>query len=244
MCPCPGHVHKIGDHDIEIGKQHVDWGKKDFAEGMRFEMMPEQIVQIPSDSLVPRRWRWRHEVLPIDDLVSQTIVGEQHVVGVGKLGRGMSGPHCRLLQARIVPSSSRVGGAGGISAFGRCESERDEIYVRPFPAVDTGKWQVSSGGGAEPKWAADGRTLFFAGPAHMMAAAIDTDPTFASGTPEALFGSEGYLFVNNVHHYDVSPDRERFLLMRNAEVSNETAPSQIIVVQNWFEELKRLAPRD
>ena len=54
---------------------------------------------------MPRCRRRRHVVLPIDNLVPQTIVGEPQVVGVGELRCGMLPLHCHLLKARIVPSS-------------------------------------------------------------------------------------------------------------------------------------------
>jgi hypothetical protein len=73
----------------------------------------------------------------------------------------------------------------------------------------------------------------------MMVVDITTQPTFTAGTPRVLFRRE---FVPGTPRqgYDVSPDGQRFLMPQAVE--QETAATQLIVVQNWFEELKRRAP--
>jgi len=69
------------------------------------------------------------------------------------------------------------------------ESGRYEIYVRPFPKVEEGKWQISTDGGTELRWAANGRELFYRNESggQMMAVNITTEPTFGAGTPRLLF---------------------------------------------------------
>jgi len=74
-----------------------------------------------------------------------------------------------------------------------------------------------------------------------MAAAITTNPAFSSGTPAAVLDRGNYQFPDSLRQYDVASDG-RFLMMKGAEPDDETEPSQIIVVQNWFSELERLAP--
>ena len=100
---------------------------------------------------------------------------------------------------------------------------------------------MSLGGGQEPKWAADGATLFFRSPTDLMAAAIDSGPTFAPGTPEAVVSLEDYLILQRFE-YDVLPDGERFLLKKRVLADDDSALPQLIVVQNWFTELERLVP--
>ena len=77
----------------------------------------------------------------------------------------------------------------------------------------------------------------------MMAVVNDTEPTFSPGTPVALFDGPYRLGERNrFHAVDISPDGERFLMIKQAEATGESSP--IIVVQNWFEELTRLVPEE
>ncbi len=114
--------------------------------------------------------------------------------------------------------------------------------MRPFPNVDQGKWQISRDGGTEPLWIPDGRWLFYRDDQKMMKVTIEAEPTFTHGKPEVLFELEGrYLTASPGHNYDISLDGQRFLMITEGE-QNETTPAEIIVVLNWFEELKRRVP--
>jgi hypothetical protein len=112
--------------------------------------------------------------------------------------------------------------------------------VRPFPGPG-GKWQISTEGGVEPVWARNGRELFYRNGDKMMAAAVETKPTFAAAKPQLLFErhyeASPQSFLAN---YDVSPDGQRFLMVKAGE--QESAATQINVVLNWADELRRLAP--
>ena len=126
-------------------------------------------------------------------------------------------------------------------AYQSNESGRDEVYVRPFPDVASGKWQISSAGGSHPVWARSGRELFYRSSGEMiemMAVAIETEPAFAPGNPTGLF-EDPYL-RNLRRNYDISLDGQRFLMIK--EGSSNDAPRELHVVLNWFEELKRLVP--
>ncbi|GMR13147.1 MAG: hypothetical protein BMS9Abin29_1348 [Gemmatimonadota bacterium] len=117
------------------------------------------------------------------------------------------------------------------------ESGRDEVYVRPFPDADNGRWQVSTAGGLEPMWAHSGRELFYRnGADEMVAVAVTTEPTFGVGRQETLFSVAPYLSDFNHVLYDVGPDDQRFVMLR--EVRN--TDNQVIWVHNWFAELKAL----
>ena len=122
------------------------------------------------------------------------------------------------------------------------ESGRNEIYVQPYPGPG-GKWQISSEGGTEPVWNRNGRELFYHSGDKMMAVDISTQPSFTAGKPRMLFEGPyvrtptGQTFPN----YDVSPDGQRFLMLKPTEQA-EAAPTQINVVLNWFEELKQKVP--
>ena len=73
----------------------------------------------------------------------------------------------------------------------------------------------------------------------MMAVDITTEPTFTNGTPKLLFEGE-YVSYGPRAVYDVTPDGQRFLMIKESEAASTV--TQLNVVLNWFEELKRLVP--
>jgi len=147
-----------------------------------------------------------------------------------------------LLGSEFVERSAAISPSGRFIAYESNESGRQEVYVRPFPNVDDGKWQISRDGGTEPIWAPRGQELFYRNGEAMMVVGIKTEPTFTAGSPVVLFTgrySRGGGFVN----YDISPDGQRFLMIKAAD-EEEGQQGQINVVLNWFEELKRLVPNN
>ena len=119
------------------------------------------------------------------------------------------------------------------------ESGRYEIYVQPFPGPG-GKRQISTGGGIQPIWARNGQELFYRNGNRMMAVEITTDPTFSPGTPSLLFEGNYLSGIAFLPYYDITPDGQRFVMIQ--EGWTDSAPTQINVVLNWFEELKRRLP--
>ncbi|MDA2935483.1 hypothetical protein MYX82_14270, partial [Acidobacteria bacterium AH-259-D05] len=112
------------------------------------------------------------------------------------------------------------------------------VYVATFPDLE-GKWQISGEeGGGEPVWSPDGTELFYRSGNQLIAVPIQTEPTFSAGRPTPLF-EKAYVSggIAAVPYYDISPDGQRFLM-----VKQEQGETQIHVVLNWFEELKRLVP--
>ena len=125
-------------------------------------------------------------------------------------------------------------------AYASTESGRLEIYVQAYPAPG-GKWQISTEGGTEPVWNRNGRELFYRNGNRMMTVDITPLPNFSAGRPTLLF--EGQYEPTRVSsaNYDVSPDGQRFLMLKASE-AQEGAPTQINVVLNWFEELRQRVP--
>jgi len=124
-------------------------------------------------------------------------------------------------------------------------SGRSEIYVERYP--ESGSRQlISTGGGRLPLWSRDGSELFFTQDGRqMLAVPIRSRTTFDAGPPKVLFEFAigiGAAPFGNARPYDIARDG-RFLIVGNAgaETGRGTEPS-MIVVQNWFEELKRLVP--
>jgi len=129
-------------------------------------------------------------------------------------------------------------------AYQSNESGRDEIHVRPFPAVDSGHWQISTDGGTRPEWARSGRELFYEASGRIMAVAVQTSGGFSAGNPSVVVqaGGERIAATTPGRYYDVSLDGRRFLVIRTAAPRGSTDTSRLNIVLNWSEELKRLAP--
>jgi len=126
---------------------------------------------------------------------------------------------------------------GSISPDGRWlatvskESGRYQVYVLPFPALDT-RWQVSAAGGSWPRWRWDGRELFFASEDHLlMSVPVRTEGGFEVGAPRPLFSLQSKtLNPAYPHEYDVDRNGERFLVCQVAENSARRA---IEVITSW-----------
>jgi serine/threonine-protein kinase len=114
-------------------------------------------------------------------------------------------------------------------------SGMNEVYVNSFPDPG-GRRQVSIDGGTEPVWSPDGTELFYRNGAALMAAAVETTPDFRVRSREVLF--EGP-YAQWVYHsnYDIHPDGERFVMIKPIEQES----ARLVVVLNWFEELRRRA---
>jgi serine/threonine-protein kinase len=119
------------------------------------------------------------------------------------------------------------------------ESGRWEAYMQPYPGPG-GKYQLSTEGGTEPVWNPNGKELFYRSADKMMAVDITTQPSISVGKPRTLFKGPYMPTPATMPYYDVSPDGKRFLMIKPSEES--TALTQIVVVENWFEELKRRVP--
>lgn len=130
-------------------------------------------------------------------------------------------------------------------AYTSNETGMTEVYVVPYPEIDSGKWLVSSQGGLEPKWNANGTELFFRTPANSLASVeIDTENGFSVGTPQHVQTGFQNLF-RNPPSYAVASDGERFIQFRTNDataLNEDTERITLTLVENWFEELSELAP--
>jgi serine/threonine-protein kinase len=122
---------------------------------------------------------------------------------------------------------------------------RSDVYVRPFPKVDEARWQVSIDGGYSPVWSRDGKELYFISSGRAMAVSVEVAPAFRPGTPTVMFDLPPvYRSAALIgRQWDVAPDGGRFLILNPGDAAaSEQSASRMIVVLNWDEELKRLAP--
>ncbi len=124
-------------------------------------------------------------------------------------------------------------------AYTSNESGRYEIYVQPYPGPG-GKWQISTDGGMDVRWSANGRELTYRNGDKMMAVDVTTQPAFSAGKPKMLFEGPYVPPLQIASFYDVSADGQRFLMIKPVEQAQSA--TQIMVVQNWFEELKQKVP--
>lgn len=113
------------------------------------------------------------------------------------------------------------------------------LNVRPYPGPGE-KVQISNSGGSQPVWARDGRELFYRNGDQMMAVSVERGADFVAGQPSLVFEGDYEAGVGFWANYNVSPDGKSFVMIKRTT----EPPREINVVLNWFEELKRLAPRN
>jgi Tol biopolymer transport system component/predicted Ser/Thr protein kinase len=145
-----------------------------------------------------------------------------------------------FLRTQFNESAPRFSPDGRWLAYISDESGRSETYVQPYPGPGS-KWQISTEGGTEPVWNPNGRELFYRSGDKMIAVEITTQPGFSAGKPKVLFEGQYVPTPSSFPNYDVSPDGQRFLMLKPSEQA-QAAPTQINVVLNWFEELKQKVP--
>ena len=160
----------------------------------------------------------------------------------------MEGDHFRklLLHEEYTEAQPNISPDGKYLAYLSDESGQTEVYVRPFPEVNRGKWQISAGGGEDPLWSPDSRELFYRRGGAVMAVPVDTKSTFSAGKPRMLFQGMYVTGTGQSPAWDISPDGKRFLMIKRL-VSTAAAPAagvprKINIVLNWFEELKARVP--
>lgn len=166
-------------------------------------------------------------------------------------------------QPRLILGSSGSAYNATISPDGRWvayqsdETGRLEVYVRAFPDVDEGgKWSISTSGGVMPLWSRDPNSseLFFLEPstnepgnftAMRVAIDADSDAAFRHGPPQPMFERRLRLpFSQFRSPWDISRDGTRFLMIKDAPQQDAiTSTSEVVIVQNWLQELRTLIPR-
>ena len=124
---------------------------------------------------------------------------------------------------------------GHLVACGSNETGKHEIYVQTFPRSGR-RWQISAGGGYEPRWRGDGREIYYlSGDRKLMAVPVSSGPSF--GVPKALFQTQVAVGVDAFRtHYIAHPDGQRFLV--NTQIA-EPSPKPLTVVLNWTAGLKK-----
>ena len=153
-----------------------------------------------------------------------------------------------MLSLQISPDSRWM-------AYSSGESGELGIYVRPFPDVDGGLWQLPTGGAIGCVWSPNGREFIYSSIENrsLMAVEVETEPTFKFGRSQALFnaGDIGLRTRSIVGDFDISPDGKRFLMLKKAATTDEESQAEesvpqilnkITIILNWFEELNERLP--
>jgi serine/threonine-protein kinase len=151
-----------------------------------------------------------------------------------------------VADSRFEESGPELSPDGRWIAFCSNRTGQKEIYVRPFPNVEDGLWQVSSEGGFEPRWRRDGSELYYWNHSEeMMAARVAFTPSFAVLGQSVLFRGPFYR-NDDSHFFDVTADG-RFLALRfdqpDSNARAEQDHGQPVLVQGWGTELRRLLAR-
>ncbi len=107
--------------------------------------------------------------------------------------------------------------------------------MRPFPEASVAQWQVSTDGGQEPVWAHSGRELFYVGSGSLWSVEVLPGATFIRGQHRGLFSTSVFETFPVHRSYDVAADDQRFVMVRDLE---DNDAGEIIVIENFFEELK------
>ncbi len=137
-------------------------------------------------------------------------------------------------------SSISLSPDGRYLAYGSNESGVMESYVRPFPAVETGRWTVSIAGGWEPHWSHSGRELlFYSSAGGLQSVEVLPGPSFTTGRRKQIY--DGTAYTGGVNTWAITPDDQRFLVIRPGAA--QAGSPNLVVVENFVQELRaRRAP--
>jgi serine/threonine-protein kinase len=143
-----------------------------------------------------------------------------------------------LVQSKFDNYAMTLSPDGKWLAYVSLESGGPEVYVRPFPSVDSARFVISVGGGQEPVWSHDGRELFFRSPrGEMYTVPVTTGKLFSHGVPKLLFTATGFAMQDYHRSYDVHPDGKRFLMV----AAGGADANSVNVIFNWRVELEQLS---
>jgi eukaryotic-like serine/threonine-protein kinase len=148
-----------------------------------------------------------------------------------------------LIKTRFNEGGGVVSPDGRWLAYQANDTGVFEVYVRPWPNVNDGKWQISTGGGTRLVWARDARELFYLGTdGAVMRVAVEARSNWTTSAPTKLFEGPNIIGGSPGRSFDISPDGRRFLMIREGATGKDAAQPQMVIVQNWVQELKQRVP--
>jgi serine/threonine-protein kinase len=198
----------------------------------------ERLTESPNlqslSSLTPDgRWAVFTETSPTtgQDVMALQLDGSHHVLP--------------LVQTAFSERNGIVSPDGRWLAYEANETGTFEVYVRPFPAVNSGHWLVSTNGGTRPLWSRSGQELFYlAADGSLMRVTVSAGAAWTAGAPTRMFTGRYVVSPSGSYgrNYDIAPDGQRFLMIKEGASEAPAAAPQVVVVQHFDEELKRLVP--
>jgi len=174
---------------------------------------------------------------------------KQNASDIWLLSLGVDRRSHPLLQTTFSQAGVDFSPDGSWLAYYSNDSGREEVYIQPYPGPGSRR-QISTDGGISPVWRRDGRELFFVEPVQpdgngrpeirMMAVPVTTQPVLHIGSAKLLFEGQ-YVSTIPARAYDVTPDGQRFLMLQE-KPQPPLVVKEMVLVQNWVEELKRRVP--
>jgi serine/threonine-protein kinase len=212
----------------------------------------EKLCSLSSALGLPFSWSGDGNTLVIQDFSLSPLS-----TGIATMSMKGNRERKALLQEKHGVFYPQVSPDGKWIAYTSDESGQMEVYIRPFPAVDSGgQWMVSNGGGNSPLWSPGGKELYYRNGEATLAVPVQTEPNLKLGKSETLFrGKYDSIGVSaaGIQYtlWDIHPDGKRFLMVKppvattgepSAGESTAAGPRKINIVLNWTDELKQRVP--
>ena len=161
---------------------------------------------------------------------------------IGALRLGTDSVLTPLVATTYDESEIALSPDGRWLAYVSDETGRPELFIRPFPDVNSARFQVSTNGGVAPLWARDGRELFFLdGNRDMVVVPVAPGTELKLGTRRALFRLDEEIYPETRDYYtpfDISPDGRQFIMARRVRERN-VAEVPLDMTLNWFDDLRQ-----
>jgi serine/threonine-protein kinase len=191
----------------------------------------ERIASLPQD-IVESRWsrdgKWL--LLSVSGVPSMDLYAMQ--LGVDTMPRLLLGETYDEGLPALSPDGKWL-------AYVSAETGSPQIFVRPFPAIQDGKWQISTDEGDGPSWSRDSKELLFRSPGGGMIYSVDMSRGPGQASPRIVvqLPATSQFETNGLggHMFEMSPDGSRFLMVRQGAGDQS---GHFVVVQNFFTELR------
>jgi serine/threonine protein kinase/Tol biopolymer transport system component len=196
----------------------------------------EAVGSYPGSEIFPCSWSGDGKTL----LVTAGYAGT--AIDIGAQSTEGDKQYKLLLKEGYSEAQPHISRDGRWIAYASNESAQTQIYVRPFPELNKGRWQISANGGESPLWSPDGRELFYRNGDAVVAVPVKTDPVFSREAAKILFRGT-YASSWPFDAWDIHPDGKRFLMIKQTAANTAaTGSPRINIVLNWLEELKQRVP--
>jgi len=151
----------------------------------------------------------------------------------------------QLFHMPFNENNAQISPNGDWLAYESAETTPTQVYVRPYPEINGGRWQVSTSGGLRPMWGPGGKELFFVTGDALMALPVETEGRFTIGTARRLFDVKLPAGLISGRSFDIDPDGKRFIVIKDPppDPAKAATPQTIAVVINWITELQNKLKR-